>query len=375
MTLATKKYNNNLMKNKYSTDGKVVHLSTEEDINQKLSKIIGKKFSDYRKSWDEANKFNLITKFPLFLHIELNQTCNYKCPHCIIGNPDEVEKLYNKNENLDFNDYKKIVDEGSKYNCPSLSAQGDNEPFLIKNMEEYIYYAHKKGFIDIMTNTNGSPINITRSKKILDSGLTRMRFSLDAFTDETYKKVRVGAIDLDKVKRNIFNFLDLKEKGGYKLPIVGVSFCKLKQNEHELDEFKNYWKDKVDLVTIQTFAPPTQNKSAYHEFYPEDQFYDDEVVDFKCNQPFQRIHIRNHEMFPCCYSLVMGDKGTENYKNFVIGNIKNMSIYDAWNGEKMKKLRQIQLDGKFKENPTCAMCVKYTFPTRKFIKSEEIRKN
>ena len=72
-----------------------------------------------------------------------------------------------------------------------------------------------------MTNTNGSPINITRSKKILDSGLTRMRFSLDAFTDETYKKVRVGAIDLDKVKRNIFNFLDLKEKGGYKLPIVG----------------------------------------------------------------------------------------------------------------------------------------------------------
>ena len=69
MTLATKKYNNNLMKNKYSTDGKVVHLSTEEDINQKLSKIIGKKFSDYRKSWDEANKFNLITKFPLFLQI------------------------------------------------------------------------------------------------------------------------------------------------------------------------------------------------------------------------------------------------------------------------------------------------------------------
>ena len=32
------------MKNKYSTDGKVVHLSTEEDINQKLSKIIGKNF-------------------------------------------------------------------------------------------------------------------------------------------------------------------------------------------------------------------------------------------------------------------------------------------------------------------------------------------
>ena len=63
---------------------------------------------------------------------------------------------------------------------PINNKQGDNEPFLIKNMEEYIYYAHKKGFIDIMTNTNGSPITANRSKKILDSGLTRIRFSLDA---------------------------------------------------------------------------------------------------------------------------------------------------------------------------------------------------
>ena len=38
-----------------------------------------------------------------------------------------------------------------------------------------------------MTNTNGSPISIKRSKQILDSGLTRLRFSLDAFTDKTYK--------------------------------------------------------------------------------------------------------------------------------------------------------------------------------------------
>ena len=359
-----------MIKNKYTTDGKVVHLSTEDDINNKIAKVLGQKFVDYRKKWDLANKLELVTEFPLFLHIELNQTCNYKCPHCIIGNPDEVEKLYNKKENLTFEQYKKIVDEGAKHNCPSITAQGDNEPFLIKNMEEYIYYAHKKGFIDIMTNTNGSPITTNRSKKILNSGLTRIRFSLDAYTDKTYKKVRVGAIDLDKVKRNIFNFLDLKEKGGYKLPVVGVSFCKLKQNEHELEQFKNYWKDKVDLVSIQTFVPPTQNKKDYLDFYPEDQFYDKENVNFKCNQPFQRIQIRNHEMFPCCYSLVMGDKGTDNYKKFVLGNINEISIYDAWNSKKMKEMRQIQIEGRFKENPTCAMCVKYTYPTKKFVSSE-----
>ena len=71
--------------------------------------------------------------------------------------------------------------------------------------------------------------------------------------------------------------------------------------------------------------------------------------------------------FPCCYSLVMGDKGTKNYDNFVLGNINKISIYDAWNSEKMKKLRRLQVEGKFNQNPTCKMCVKFTFPTKKTI--------
>ena len=51
-----------------------------------------------------------------------------------------------------------------------------------------------------------------------------MRISLDAHTDDTYKKVRVGSIDLEKVHRNIFQLLELREKGNYQLPIIGVSF-------------------------------------------------------------------------------------------------------------------------------------------------------
>ena len=55
-----------------------------------------------------------------------------------------------------------------------------------------------------MLNNNGSAIP-EKSKKILDSGLTRIRFSLDAYTSETYKNVRVGSIALERVK-NIESF-------------------------------------------------------------------------------------------------------------------------------------------------------------------------
>ena len=34
-----------------------------------------------------------------------------------------------------------------------------------------------------------------------------------------------------------------------------------------------------------------------------------------------------------------------------------------------KKPRQLYIEGKFRENPTCAMCVKFTYPSKKNNKS------
>ena len=99
--------NDNTVK-EYSTDGKVRHFSTEEDINDKLGSIIGKKFIDYRKTWDAANRFEIVTDFPLFLHLDMNQECNYKCPHCIIGTPKEVSEYYD-GDYLNFNDFKELA--------------------------------------------------------------------------------------------------------------------------------------------------------------------------------------------------------------------------------------------------------------------------
>ena len=290
-------------KNTYTTDGKVKHLSTEADINIKLGKIIGKKFVDYRKIWDSANRFETVTNFPLFLHVDMNQVCNYKCPFCIIAYKDEVANYY-EGKYLKFKDFKMIVDEGSEYGCPSISPQGNNEPFLIKDLHKYINYAYKKGFIDIMLNNNGSVLTPKRSQETLDSGLTRLRFSLDAFTKETYSKLRVGSVSLDKVIRNIETFLELKEKGNYKLPITGVSFVKMKQNEHELEDFINFWKDKVDMISIQTFTPPTNNIEKYKKFYASDQLSESEPIsEFKCVQPFQRVVISNQTIAPCCVNF------------------------------------------------------------------------
>ncbi len=345
----------------YTTDGKVKIISnSEEDINLKLSKIIGEKFVKYREQWDLANKMELVTDFPLFLHLDMNQTCNYKCPHCIIGTPSEVSEYYD-GEFLKFKDYKKIIDEGSDYGCPSIEPQGNNEPFLTKNLHEWIYYAHKKGFIDIMLNNNGSALTKKRAEQILDSGLTRLRFSLDAATPETYSKVRVGSIPLNRVIKNIEYVLELREKRNYKLPIIGVSFCVMKHNEHELEDFINFWKNKVDIIATQRYLQPIPNKDGvapekYKNFYSTEQLNEPGIEEFKCVQPYQRVMIKNDKITPCCVSF---------NKELVLGSVHSSTIYEAWHSDKMNEIRKLHKQGKYYLNKTCSDCVNLYYPNNK----------
>ena len=83
---------------KYTTDNKVTMHSIEDDVNERLTSILGDKFIDYRKKWDAVNKFELETEFPLYLQIELHQICNLRCPMCSIGVPDANTKYVNEIE-------------------------------------------------------------------------------------------------------------------------------------------------------------------------------------------------------------------------------------------------------------------------------------
>jgi len=335
----------------YTTDGKVIHLSQEENVNEKLIKLIGPKFKKYREQWDKANNFEIKTDFPLFLQLDMNQECNFSCPHCIVGDKEVANKYYS-GEPLSWENYKKIIDEGQNHNCPSVSVQGNNEPLLIKDLEKYIEYASTHGFIDIMMNSNASALTDARARKLLDSGLTRLRFSLDAYSEEVFKKIRIGG-RYKQVIKNIENFLDLKERGGYKLPITGVSFCKQKDNEHEEQQFIDFWKDKVDIVSIQKYVPPVL-EPGYDRFYASDQLKNKKrFIGFKCPQPFQRVTIRNSDITPCCAMFSSKLK---------VGDVSEDKIHDAWNSETMNELRDIHSKGEWYKNEICRKCVNLIYP-------------
>src|SRR5262249_41721678 len=106
---------------------------TEAEAIAVLAELKGESFKDYRERWRQVNAFELETEFPLFLHIEPNYTCNFRCPMCTQGIP-ELKQKFGYEQQLSTEDVNRILEEGRRYGCPSVSFQGDNEPFLIKSL-------------------------------------------------------------------------------------------------------------------------------------------------------------------------------------------------------------------------------------------------
>ena len=334
----------------YATDSKVRWFASEGDINSKLASIIGKKFEEYREKWNAANRFELETDFPLFLHLELSQICNLRCPSCPIGQPEAYTK-YVSSEKMDPNLYRKIILEGERYHCPSMEPQGTNEPFLDQNLEDYIRFAADHGFIDIMLNTNGTLLTEERARKVLKSGITRLRFSLDAATKETFEKVRLGA-KYETTMKNIERFLEIKKQEKYDLPVVGVNFCKTKFNEHEEEAFVEKWIDKVDFFVIQDFQPPDLDTN-YSEYLSSESAFRKNIKEsgYNCQQPWQRVLVRsNGEVCPCCAFF-----STE----LSLGNMKDHNLHELWNSKEMHELRSMHKLGNYGDNPWCKKCVNH----------------
>jgi len=308
----------------------------------KLSLVIEeKKWKDYRKKYDEAANLKLLS-FPIQIDFELNSSCNLKCPMCPIS--AESPKGKGKSTWFDFELYKQIIDYSYKEGTRAIKLNYINEPLIRKDIIKFIEYARSAGILDIYLSTNGILLNKEISNELIDAGLTRLQISIDAFTEETYQKVRPGG-ELKTVITNLKNFLEIKKQKKKITPLTRVNFVKTSLNESELDKFISYWSNEVDMIGVQEFVKPTKvkkntitsNKSLKKK-------------NFKCSFPFKQLVITNEKkILPCC--TFWG----EELPLSILKSPEDLKI--AWNNEKMRNLRQTHLNGDYQSIEQCKNCV------------------
>ena len=254
------------------------------------------------------------------LIIEPTNTCNLRCTFCFV-----TDGMTRDGGFMDFNIFKKIIDDCT--DLEHLCMHNWGEPLLHKDIFRMIEYAKNKGVNYVVMNTNGTLLTDKMIKRIVNSKLDIIRFSIDG-SAETFKRVR--GVELENIEKNIKKLKIIKEKKKPELK-MGVVFTVEEDTEGDAEEYINHWEKIVDHVRLQ----PKLITSPRTEVCPE---------------PFGKdygklVVLWDGRVIPCCVDY---------NANLMIGNIQNDTIPNLWKSEKLNILREQHLKGEFPD--TCANC-------------------
>jgi len=151
---------------------------------------------------------------PRMLTLFPNYTCNLSCPHCHFR--DFRSSEYIKKDRLI-----KLIDECKELGIEACELCGGGEWTICPDIEEVIKYIYDERGMSLAGFTNGVALKGSLLETVI-SKYSFLRFSIDSFDKELYKKIH-GRDCIDVVVENIKTAVKYKKENN--LPIlIGLKF-------------------------------------------------------------------------------------------------------------------------------------------------------
>lgn len=212
-----------------------------------LSPIKILNYSERLLEWKETGE-----TLPITTGLDLTLKCSHKCPNCPFKNKRKVQyEPFSKWDNI-----KIAIDNLNKCGVRGILFTGGGEPLENPYTTESIKLAKNYG-ISIALITNGEKISIKNYHDLL-ACCDWIRISIDACTQETYKKMHgVGENQFDKLIKNVS--LLVKKRNEMKAKTtIGISMLTSDVTINEMPGFAKL-ASKLDVDYCQ--FRPLQNPS------------------------------------------------------------------------------------------------------------------
>lgn len=263
---------------------------------------------------------------------DLHGDCNLRCPMCFRHGGVDREEKKPFFGTMPVDAVRKVLDE-IMVAQPLIQPSTWGEPLIIPELRTHITAMKERG-ISVAMNTNGLTLNEETAKFFVDIKLDAIFFSIDSMTPETLKKVR-GVDKLEKIKRNFMMMLDVR--GDAQLPRIGATFTVQEENEHELEEFIEYWTQYADVVRI---GGVLSRGRALGIEVPKKRT--------PCGSLYMTMPIHsNGNALLCCL-----DSDAEH----VMGNVFEDGVKTVWHGEGYSRMRKLHEAGDWDSIPFCKSC-------------------
>lgn len=234
------------------------------------------------------------------------------------------------------------------------------EPFIRRRYTPTIFdmiaYAKERGLTDVVVNSNGNLLDEATARSCITSGLDAIYIGIDAFSEETYAKVRVGG-NYVRTVANVERLLELKRELGVAHPEVFVQFVEMDINAHEKNGFIDYWQARGATVKIRP------------------------KVSWAGKVDAPNLSLTNEERWPCYWAMQtmsITDRGkvvtcaVDLDARFVAGDVNETSMQSVWLGE-LKRLRQAHIEHQWDVLPPhCRDCRDWQAARADYFETPEI---
>jgi MoaA/NifB/PqqE/SkfB family radical SAM enzyme len=318
-------------------------------------------------------------------YIKLTPLCNLNCVMCGQRGDKGVLKdgaEYKEAKNIiQFEQYKKLIDEVAPQK-PIIYLWG-GEPFMYPDLFRLAGYAVSKGLY-LSVNTNGVLLE-RYAQQIVEDKWSTIFVSLDAFRDVNDRMRGKGSYDRVIAGFNAINREKARQKSEF--PVLGVVTTVTNMNYESLEdlcEASREWNLGVHMFNLGTYS--NDAIVAQHKKFMRDNFnietnflegfntgYNKNIDAQKLYSILQKIHhtdyghptitvpalnpekihqyynelekpVRCHCIVPFCQVNINYNGDVHfcaDYPDYILGNIKDSSFVEIYNGERANKFRKL----------------------------------
>ena len=320
------------------------------ELTQKL--MNGETF-DMQYIFDVFEKYR--NREPIIYNIETTNACNMRCEMCPrttmmtrpIATMDEDtfiniveqiepfsdskwrewERFIERNYGISKNDMSE--NHFFLYIIPKvIQLHGYGDPLLDRNMHKHVKILTESG-IPTYFSCNPSNINIGRSIKMIENGLSYIKYSIESVNDVRHKEIRGSASNFTHSYKKILQLLDLKKENGYNTVFI-ITMLDLNK-PWQVEEFKKL-KETFDGLDVYIYFKSEDQQWYRKEYHETKSIHWSEF----CKHPWMSMTIKSNGEAAMCM---------EDYNNeIILGDAKKESLYDIWNGEKYAIFRKDHFD-------------------------------
>jgi len=287
----------------------------------------------------------LMAAFPSQILMDITEICNLACIHC--PHPTFAKSEHYAARHLDPDLNAKMIDEVRLHGAGHtqyIRYASNGEPLVHPQAYDMLDDAVRRSGVYVTLTTNGTIMNEKRTTALLEAGVHMIDISIDAFTPETYARIRRHG-KLSVTRDNVLRLIRWVRESRATTK-VAVSFVEQPENTMEAVAFERFWTDAgADAVIIRR---QHSHSGAVVSLADLRRGTLSTVTRRPCLYPWERIGInaQGHLAF-CPSDWVHGS---------TIADYRETTIHETWQGDFYSRLRAAHTTNDYTQHAFCGQC-------------------